>query len=113
MELDILLFLANNPQFTTASEIVEIRHLTKSHVSLAVNTLVEKGCLTKRKSAHNRKTIHLELCPAANNMIRDGQDAQKFFGSVLFRDFTADEYEQIASLFERMYQNIKNYQEES
>ena len=30
MELDILLFLANNPLYDTASEIVEIRYLSKS-----------------------------------------------------------------------------------
>ena len=33
MEFDILMFLANNPQFDTAAEIVRIRKLTKSHVS--------------------------------------------------------------------------------
>ena len=33
MELDILLFLANNPCFDTATDIVENRFLSKSHVS--------------------------------------------------------------------------------
>ncbi len=36
MELDILLFLANNPLFDTASDIVEIRYLSKSQVSLSM-----------------------------------------------------------------------------
>ena len=34
MELDILLFLANNPKYDTAAEIIEIRYLAKSHVSI-------------------------------------------------------------------------------
>lgn len=109
MELDILLFLANNPQFTTAAQIVENRRLTKSHVSLAVNTLVKKGYLTKSRFEHNRKTIHLNLCPSADEIIRDGQKAQKSFGSILFRDFTPEDYEQISHLFERINQNVKNY----
>lgn len=114
MELDILLFLANNPQFNTATEIIEHRHLTKSHVSLAVSTLVEKGYLTKHKSEHNRKTIRLRLCPAADDIIHDGREAQKFFGSVLFKDFTPEDYRQLSTLFERVTQNIINYyQEES
>lgn len=109
MELDILLFLANNPQFTTAAEIVENRRLTKSHVSLAVNTLAKKGYLTKNKSKHNRKTLHLNICPSADKIIRDGQAAQKFFGSILFRDFTPEDYELISHLFERINQNVKNH----
>ena len=39
MELDILLFLANNPCFDTATEIVEIRYLSKSQVSSSVKLL--------------------------------------------------------------------------
>lgn len=113
MELDILLFLANNPQFTTASEIVENRHLTKSHVSLAVNTLVKKGYLKKKKAEHNHKTIHLSICPSADAIVRDGQNAQNSFWSILFRDFTPEDYAQILRLFERINQNVKNHQEES
>ena len=32
----ILLFLANNPEYDTASEIVRVRQLTKSHVSASI-----------------------------------------------------------------------------
>ena len=43
MELNILLFLANNPVHDTATDIVEVRHLTKSHVSASVKTLQARG----------------------------------------------------------------------
>lgn len=33
LEMDILLFLANNPEHDTARDMVELRHLAKSHVS--------------------------------------------------------------------------------
>lgn len=109
MELDILLFLANNPQFTTATEIIENRRLTKSHVSLAVNTLAEKGYLMKNKSAQNRKTVHLSLCSSADLIIQDGQAAQKSFASILFQGFTPEDYQQLLRFFERINQNVKDY----
>ncbi len=109
MELDILLFLANNPLFNTARDIIETRHLTKSHVSLAVNTLVSKGYLAKSKSEHNRKTVHLSICPSSGEIIRDGQDAQKIFSSILFRDFTHEDYQQLLKLFKRINQNVEDY----
>ena len=47
-EVDVLLFLANNSQFDLAVDIVRVRKMQKSHVSLAVNKLCEKGYITKR-----------------------------------------------------------------
>ena len=49
IEVDVMLFLANNPQFDTAAEIVSIRKIAKSHVSLAVSRLTERGYLEKSK----------------------------------------------------------------
>lgn len=47
-EVDILLFLANNSQFDLATDIVRVRKMQKSHVSLAVNGLCEKATCEKR-----------------------------------------------------------------
>lgn len=41
IELDVLLFLANHPGLDTAKDIVEIRRLTKSHVSAAGGAVPE------------------------------------------------------------------------
>lgn len=47
---DILLFLANNPQYKTARDIVEIRRLKANLVSMNVNRLVDEGYLEKKRS---------------------------------------------------------------
>lgn len=39
IELDILLFLANNTHYDTATDIVEVRFLAKSQVSAAIKNL--------------------------------------------------------------------------
>lgn len=48
-EVDVLLFLANNSQFDLAVDIVRVRKMQKSHVSLAVNKLCEKGYIQKKQ----------------------------------------------------------------
>ena len=45
IELDILLFLANNTRYDTATDIVEVRFLAKSQVSAAIKNLEARGCL--------------------------------------------------------------------
>ena len=48
LEMDILLFLANNPEYDTARDIVEKRHLAKSHVSVGVDALAGRGLLERQ-----------------------------------------------------------------
>ena len=42
MEFTVLMFLVNNPQYDTAAQIVKIRRLAKSHVSISVKGLQER-----------------------------------------------------------------------
>ena len=46
--LDILLFLVNNPEYKTASDIVEVRKLKANLVSVNVDRLVQEGYLRGR-----------------------------------------------------------------
>ena len=62
-EVDVLLFLANNSQFDLAVDIVRVRKMQKSHVSLAVNKLCEKGYIQKEtdcKSKPDRPCVFFE-----------------------------------------------------
>lgn len=83
IELDVLLFLANHPGLDTAKDIVEIRRLTKSHVSAAVEGLSRKGYLLRVRRPDNRKLIHLTLLPEAAPAVADGQANQCAFFQTL------------------------------
>ena len=76
-ELDILLFLANNPEFDRAAEIVAIRRIAKSHVSLSVGNLEKRGLLSRVFEESDRRTAHLRLTEAAQPIVRAGQHLQK------------------------------------
>ncbi len=95
MELDILLFLANNPLFDTASDIVEIRYLSKSQVSAAVKELERKGLIEKGYLDGNRKTMHLGIKKKASGMIEDGKAAQERFLRIMFQGIPEEEIERM------------------
>ncbi len=111
MEFTVLMFLANNPRFDTASEIVKYRHLTKSHVSMSVRSLEEKGLLKGEHHEPNRRTIHLTVLDAADGIVSDGREAQQTFGKILFAGFSNSEFHQLASFMKRMDENIANHME--
>ncbi|MBE5772851.1 MAG: winged helix-turn-helix transcriptional regulator [Clostridiales bacterium] len=106
MEFTVLMFLANNPQFDTASDIVRYRHLTKSHVSMSVRSLQDKGLLKGEYHEPNRRTIHLTVLEAASPIVSDGRAAQQRYGSILFTGFSETEYELFVAYMQRIDNNI-------
>ncbi len=113
MELDILLFLANNPLYDTATDIIEIRFLAKSQVSASIKLLEKKGLLRKEYTENNRKTAHLKICDAAMDIIHDGQYAQEKFLSVMLDGFSAEEIENMRTYTDRMRRNINSHLKEA
>lgn len=108
MELDILLFLANNPGFDTAKDIIERRRLTKSHVSMSLKDLEERNLVQKEYYPGNQKTAHLKLSSASGQMVAEGQQAQKKFFQTVFKDFNPKDVSQMEEYFERMRKNMQN-----
>ena len=104
IELDILLFLANNTRYDTATDIVEVRFLAKSQVSAAIKNLEARGCLRREYQLENRKT--------AQPMIAAGRSAQEQFGAALLDGFTPEELEHMQRSMERIRKNVEKYLED-
>ncbi len=109
MELDILLFLTNNPCFDTATDIVETRYLSKSQVSSSVGSLEERGYIRREYTGNNKKTAHLRICGPAKSVIEDGREAQERFVSVMLQGLSEEECACLKHCFECMWENIDCY----
>lgn len=84
MEFGVLMFLYNNPQYNTAAQIVSMRHIPKSHVSISVKSLMEKGLL------RGRKVQGQACCEAVGDGICRGDSKKRKIGSkTLLIRFTA------------------------
>ncbi len=108
MELDILLFLANNPGCDTAADIIHTRQLTKSHVSSSIDRLVSLGYLKRTYQPGNSKLIHLAILPAAAPLVEAGRDAQQQFYQALFRGFTPEERKSLEYLSKKIGENLRD-----
>lgn len=107
MEFTVLMFLANNPQYDTAAQIVKIRQLSKSHVSLSLKGLQRRKLVEGHYFPGNQKTLHLRLTEAAATIVQQGTAAQKEFGAKLIRGFTPEEVQLLQSLIGRIHENMK------
>lgn len=105
IEYDIIMFLHNNPQYKTAADIVKIRRLAKSHVSVGVSLLEQKGMLSRHRTNENRKSVILTVTEAAHGLIEDGEAAQAAFARKIFNGFSDEEMNNFRDMFSRMYEN--------
>lgn len=110
MELTVLMFLHNNPNHDTASEIVKLRRLTKSHVSISVRSLIGKGLLTGDQNPKDRRTIHLHVTDRASAVIKDGTAAQRNFGQIMFAGFSQDDLDRMNDMISRITNNVNSYE---
>ena len=107
MEFTVLMFLQNNPKYDTAAQLVKIRRLSKSHVSVSVKGLQEKGLVKGVYYPGNQKTLHLLLTEAAEPIVEAGLRAQREFGAMLVRGFSPEEVAQLQYLTDKLHENMK------
>ena len=110
-ELDVLLFLANNPDYDRAVDIVNNRGLSKSHVSLSVSSLEEQGFLRREEDPSDRRTVHLKLEEKAKPVTEAGQMAQRRFFSYLHQGVSQEQIDLMVDFAEKVNRNIKNIDE--
>lgn len=106
-ELDVLLFLANNPAWDTASQIAARQHITKSHVSISVRGLQERGLLSGRHLDSDRRTVHLKLEAAAEPAAADGKAAQSRFFEAMLEGFSPEDWTRLQAYIGRINDNLR------
>ena len=89
-ELDILLFLYNNPTYDRAVDIVNLRGITKSHVSISVRSLEDKAFLLCAAHPTDRRTVRLELTEAGRQVAAQARQVQEAFFQALYNGIDPD-----------------------
>ena len=76
MAMDILLFVANNPDSNTASDICQCRGLKPGIVSVHVDRLVNEGLMVRAEAADDRRKTRLTCTGGAAHRRRRPQAAK-------------------------------------
>ena len=106
LEIDIMLFLHNNPEYNTARDICTIRGLAKSNVSNAVEALRKRGYLKSAMDDKNRRVRRLYLCDGTAAMMEELSACQRHCFDMILRGFTLEEKELLKQFLLRVDQNI-------
>lgn len=107
---DILMFLANNPEFKTARDIVECRYIKANLVSVNVESLVREGYLTREASPGDRRKIRLVCTEKAGPVVERGRRLQSQFVEEMFKNVDVRRREDFFQVLCTLEDNLKEMQ---
>lgn len=76
---------------------------------MSIRSLEDKGLLKGEHHEPNRRSIHLTILDAADEIVSDGKETQQAFCKILFAGFSESEYRQLTSLIKRIDENVVNH----
>ena len=93
MAVDILMFIANNPNSSTAGDICRCRGLKTGIVSVHVDRLVNEGLLLRQDVPGDRRKTRLVCTETASAIIEKGRKLQRNFAQRLVVGMSDEEIE--------------------
>lgn len=107
MEIDVLLFLYNNPGHDTASDLVELRSIAKSYVSMAVESLTRKHYLEQFPDGSDRRIIHLKIRKEAMDAVHAAKERQDTFLQNIFSGVSEADQQAMDRIFSTLSRNLR------
>ncbi len=108
VSFDILMFLTNNPEYSTAQEISEFRNIKKNLVSVHVDKLVKAGLLERTAVLGDRRKISLSCTEKAAPIINAGTELQKKFYQELTAGISCEKWKIFSEIFESIESNAEH-----
>ena len=111
--LDILLFLANNPEYYTARDICRVRGIKANLVSFHVEKLVQEGYLEREAIPGDRRQVRLLLTEKADPVIAQGRAVQQNYREILTDHIAPSDLEAFQRCMNTIRQNIEQAKKSS
>ena len=106
LALDILLFLANNPEYSTAKDICRMRGHKSGIVSVHVERLVHDGLLERQEMPGDRRQTKLVCTERAQDLIERGREIQWQFGRRLLAGISEEDQAVMRRCFDMIDANL-------
>ena len=105
---DILMFLANNPKYSTAKDISQMKNIKPNVVSSHVDQLVNDGYLERQGVEGDRRMYKLVLLPKSNEIISLGHKYQCDFYKTIIQGLSEEDLNLYHRCFKIIYDNAVN-----
>lgn len=106
-ELDLLLFLHNNPSINTASQLCTCLNVSKALVCRSVESLTRRGLLTTQPDSRDRRIQHLSLTDKAAPVIGKLLSAHETLNTEILKDISPEDIQQMEHTMNRILERFQ------
>ena len=108
LEIDIILYITNNPEFNTARDLCARRGIAKSNASTGIRSLEQKQLIEITIDSKIRKIHRLDLSEKGKRIAVVLQEIQKKCFETMLSGFSEDEIRSMKNFLERSDRNISD-----
>ncbi len=106
-EIGVIYYLYRNPE-ACSSDIIKDTHFSKSHVSLSVNSLEEKGYVIANRDPKDKKILHLSLTPKCDEICEILVKERKFYEQKLFENISEENKQTFLDTLFEILENMED-----
>ena len=106
-EMNVLIFLFNNPSINTAKELTVTLSVSKGLVCRSVDALTRRWYLTSEEDVHDHRILHLKLTSKAAPVIGQMRLSMDQFSHALTRNITEEDLAVYSRVQHQIYANIE------
>lgn len=102
----VIMFLANNPQYNTARDLCRMRGIKTGIASVAIEQLIQMGYLERKTDATDRRIQRLYVTDSTNELVRQGREVQEEYAQAVAGALDEGELETYLRLSEKIFDRI-------
>lgn len=110
---DIVMFLANNPEYYTAKDICKIRGIKPNLVSFHVEKLVQEEYLIREAIPGDRRQVKLILTEKTDVIVEKGRAVQQYYLEILTDQISDSDMKVFQRCLDTVRQNVEDAKENS
>lgn len=105
-EIDILIFLSNNPSINTAKELAVYLGVAKSLIARSIDNLVKRDMIQVSQNHEDKRIQHVTLKNCSNEVITLIKEKKQEFATLCTKDIHPDEFEIARNVLIKINSNI-------
>lgn len=110
-EVLVLLFISKNSNINCACDIVKKHGMSKSYVSKAINSLIEKKYIYLKNNVGDKRIQNIKLLDNSLEIINDIENARIKSEEVLLKNISINNLNKFKEVIDKIVLNAKNYME--
>lgn len=111
-EIQILMYLSNDPLKNTSRDISEKLHMKKSIVSISLKDLQDRGYIHSEHLADNLRSLHSYINEDALKVIEECKNVEKEYEKIVTKGFSKEEKDGFIEMLKRISMNVVAFKKE-